>query len=251
MRRDSALRLAGAAGGAAEFRGGRAGRRRGDGDRQPAIARIAQLAGAPKAAGAGIDLFAGSAGVRRRAAVRDVCALRRRSRSTRAASNAAADPAAVSASVSELPRDFTAHPNGRIPKELAIAARLRRRTCPWPSGLAAELRCELAMVVEHRFPDGEIKLTLPPSLPGTWCCCAACSAQRAPRAAAAHGQDGAPPRREAPHARLALPGLHAQDIEFNPARRSASASSPASSASCSSASSPSTRTCTASPRWTR
>lgn len=32
--------------------------------------------------------------------------------------------------------------------------------------LAAELRCELAMVVEHRFPDGEIKLTLPPSLPG-------------------------------------------------------------------------------------
>lgn len=31
--------------------------------------------------------------------------------------------------------------------------------------LAAELACELAIVAEHRFPDGEIKLTLPPALP--------------------------------------------------------------------------------------
>ena len=33
------------------------------------------------------------------------------------------------------------------------------------SALAYELRCELAFVAEHRFPDGEIKLTLPPVLP--------------------------------------------------------------------------------------
>ncbi len=32
--------------------------------------------------------------------------------------------------------------------------------------LAAELRCELALVAEHRFPDGEIKLTLPSPLHG-------------------------------------------------------------------------------------
>jgi ribose-phosphate pyrophosphokinase len=31
--------------------------------------------------------------------------------------------------------------------------------------LARELGCELAFVAEHRFPDGEIKLTLPPALP--------------------------------------------------------------------------------------
>jgi ribose-phosphate pyrophosphokinase len=31
--------------------------------------------------------------------------------------------------------------------------------------LAAELDCELAFVAEHRFPDGEIKLTLPRRLP--------------------------------------------------------------------------------------
>jgi ribose-phosphate pyrophosphokinase len=31
--------------------------------------------------------------------------------------------------------------------------------------LARELRCELRLVGEHRFPDGEIKLTLPPALP--------------------------------------------------------------------------------------
>ncbi len=31
--------------------------------------------------------------------------------------------------------------------------------------LAAELACELAIVAEHRFPDGEIKLTLPSRLP--------------------------------------------------------------------------------------
>lgn len=33
------------------------------------------------------------------------------------------------------------------------------------NALAHELRCELAFVAEHRFPDGEIKLTLPPVLP--------------------------------------------------------------------------------------
>ncbi len=33
------------------------------------------------------------------------------------------------------------------------------------TGLARELGCELAFVAEHRFPDGEIKLTLPPALP--------------------------------------------------------------------------------------
>ncbi|MFT3956896.1 MAG: ribose-phosphate diphosphokinase [Piscinibacter sp.] len=33
------------------------------------------------------------------------------------------------------------------------------------TALAHELRCELAFVAEHRFPDGEIKLTLPPALP--------------------------------------------------------------------------------------
>lgn len=32
--------------------------------------------------------------------------------------------------------------------------------------LANELDCDLAIVAEHRFPDGEIKLTLPPALPG-------------------------------------------------------------------------------------
>ena len=32
--------------------------------------------------------------------------------------------------------------------------------------LAAQLGCELAFVAEHRFPDGEIKLTLPSPLPG-------------------------------------------------------------------------------------
>lgn len=31
--------------------------------------------------------------------------------------------------------------------------------------LARELGCELAFVAEHRFPDGEIKLKLPPALP--------------------------------------------------------------------------------------
>mgnify|MGYP001434263729 CR=1 FL=1 len=31
--------------------------------------------------------------------------------------------------------------------------------------LAAELACELAFIAEHRFPDGEIKLTLPSPLP--------------------------------------------------------------------------------------
>lgn len=31
--------------------------------------------------------------------------------------------------------------------------------------LARELGCELAFVAEHRFPDGEIKLRLPPALP--------------------------------------------------------------------------------------
>lgn len=31
--------------------------------------------------------------------------------------------------------------------------------------LARELACPLAFISEHRFPDGEIKLTLPPSLP--------------------------------------------------------------------------------------
>lgn len=31
--------------------------------------------------------------------------------------------------------------------------------------LAAELACELAIVAEHRFPDGEVKLTLPARLP--------------------------------------------------------------------------------------
>lgn len=33
------------------------------------------------------------------------------------------------------------------------------------TALARELRCALAYVSEHRFPDGEIKLTLPPTLP--------------------------------------------------------------------------------------
>lgn len=36
---------------------------------------------------------------------------------------------------------------------------------PLARTLARELDCALALVVEHRFPDGETKLTLPPALP--------------------------------------------------------------------------------------
>jgi ribose-phosphate pyrophosphokinase len=117
--------------------------------------------------------------------------------------------------------------------------------------LAAELRCELAMVVEHRFPDGEMKLTLPPSLPGH---VVLLRGLQQPNERLVQLLLTAKTARRLGAKRLTLASPYLaymrQDIEFNPGE-AISQRIVASSASCSSASSPSTRTCTASPRWTR